>query len=63
MMRACGADDDVLCLIIRQKFKKLRFQMLDDKKSPSLRTIVNLATVLEQKPSEMLKEYGAAFEC
>jgi hypothetical protein len=27
-------------------------------KSPSLRTIVNLATVLEQKPSEMLKRSG-----
>jgi hypothetical protein len=30
MTRACGADDDVLRLIIRQMVKELRFQMAAD---------------------------------
>jgi hypothetical protein len=30
MMGACGADDDV-GVLLRQKFKKQRFQMIDDK--------------------------------
>jgi hypothetical protein len=29
MMGACGADDDV-GVLLRQKFKKQRFQMIDD---------------------------------
>ena len=31
-MGACGADDDVSVVfgVIRQKFRKLRFQMIDD---------------------------------
>jgi len=29
MTRACGADDDVLCLIIRPTIRQLRFQMID----------------------------------
>jgi transposase len=31
MMCAGGADDDELPLVIRQEFRKLRFQMIDDK--------------------------------
>ena len=33
MMGASGADDDVsvVFVVIRQKFRKLRFQMIDDK--------------------------------
>ena len=30
MTRTYGADDDVLCPINRQMFRKLRFQMIDD---------------------------------
>ena len=30
MMGACGADDDV-GVLLRQKFKKQRFQMIDDR--------------------------------
>jgi hypothetical protein len=32
MMGACGADDDV-GVLLRQKFKKQRFQMIDDRNS------------------------------
>ena len=34
MMGACGADDDV-GVLLRQKFKKQRFQMIDDTLHPN----------------------------
>ncbi len=50
MMCACGADDGVLYLIIRQMFRKLRFQMIDYRSFPwQRRTIGSGVLICEGK--------------
>ena len=44
MTRTYGADDDVLCPIKRQMFRKLRFQMIDDRLR--LKRLVSFALLL-----------------
>jgi hypothetical protein len=59
MMCACGADDGVLSLIIRQMFRKLRFQMIDDKQSEGALTAQERAVLLSSTASNMLKRAKA----
>jgi hypothetical protein len=52
MMGACGADDDV-GVLLRQMFKKLRFQMIDH--SPALRSGFRLQAPAALTPALRLK--------
>jgi hypothetical protein len=48
MTRTYGADDDVLCPINRQMFRKLRFQMIDDNRRGRTRA-ARLPRVLSER--------------